>query len=67
MDSVTQKPADKFIQNLRTANKNDPHLEKYVNGFKIAKPVMILGIMYYAVIPFVSTFFGEKISNKTHQ
>ncbi len=67
MDSVTQKPADKFIQKLRTANKNDPHLEKYINGFKIAKPVMILGIMYYAVIPFVSTFFGEKISNKARQ
>lgn len=65
MDSITQKPAEKFIQNLKAANKNDPNLGKYINGFKIAKPVMILGIMYYAIIPFISTFFGEKISQKT--
>lgn len=64
IDSATKKPAEKFIKKLTEANKSDPNLKKYIDGFKIAKPVLILGIMYYAIIPFISTFFGERIDNK---
>ena len=63
LDFATQKPAERFIKKLSEANKNDPMLKKYTDGFKIAKPVIILGTMYYAIIPFISTFFGERIKN----
>ena len=64
IDSVTNKPAEKFIEKLKNANYGDSNLNKYINGFKIAKPVLILGIMYYAIIPMISTFFGERIGQK---
>ncbi len=64
IDAVTQKPAEKFIKNLTEANKNDANLKKYIDGFKIAKPVLILGIMYYGIIPAISTFFGERVCKK---
>ena len=64
LDAATEKSAEKFIEKLKSANKNDPNLKKYVDGFKIAKPVIILGTMYYAVIPLISTFLGERVSNK---
>ena len=65
LDSAAKKPAEKFIQKLTEANKNDPNLKKYIDGFKIAKPVLILGIMYYGIIPVISTFFGERIGKNS--
>ncbi len=62
LDKITDKPAEKFIEKLKLANKNDPNLKKYIDGFRIAKPVLILGTMYYAVIPAISTFLGERIN-----
>ena len=62
LDSITQKPAEKFIKRLESANKNDSNLQKYIDGFKIAKPIVILGLVYYGVIPMISTFMGERIS-----
>lgn len=63
LDSLTEKPAEKFIEKLKAANQNDPKLKKYTDGFKIAKPAIILGTMYYAIIPMISTFLGERINN----
>ncbi|MCQ2744502.1 MAG: hypothetical protein MJ230_06895 [bacterium] len=67
LDFATKKPAQKFIKKLSEANKNDPNLKKYIDGFKIAKPAVILGTMYYIVIPVISTFFGERIGDKSKQ
>lgn len=64
LDNITQKPAEKFIEKLKNANKPDPNLNKYIDGFKIAKPVLILGLMYYGIIPAISTFLGERLGRK---
>lgn len=64
IDSLTDKPAEKFIKKLSEANKKDPELTKYINGFKIAKPAIILGIMYYGIIPCISTYLGDRLSLK---
>ena len=64
LDSVTKKSGERFIEKLKTANKNDPELKKYIDGFRIAKPVIILGTMYYAIIPLISTFLAERINSK---
>jgi len=66
IDSATDKPAQKFIDKLKNANINDSNLKKYIDGFKIAKPILILGIMYYGIIPSISTFFGERINAKKY-
>jgi hypothetical protein len=67
LDSATKKPAERFIEKLKNANKNDPNLKKYIDGFKIAKPVIILGTMYYVIIPVISTFLGERINFKDNK
>lgn len=64
IDYLTKKPADKFIARLKSANPNDKDIKKYIDGFKNAKPILILGITYYAIIPFISTFLAERIDKK---
>ena len=64
VNHALEKPAEKFIRNFKAANKNLPELEKYVEGIKIAKPVLILGIIYYIFIPVISTFFAERADFK---
>ncbi len=64
IDSVMKRPAEKFINKLTEANKQDPKLQQYINGFKIAKPIVIMGIAYYLLIPLFSTFVAERIDKK---
>jgi len=67
IDASTKKSADKFIQKLTETNKSDPNLNKYIDGFRIAKPVLILGITYYLIIPVLSTFFADRIKINNHK
>ena len=60
INSATNSHTEKFIKNFKEVNRNLPELEKYVEGIKIAKPVLILGIVYYVFIPIISTFFAER-------
>ncbi len=58
-DKLLDKPAEKFIENFKKANKGLPNLEKQVEGFRIAKPIFIIGGIYYMIIPFISTFLAD--------
>ena len=60
VDKVTHKPTEKFIKNFKEANKTDPKLNKYLEGIKIAKPILIIGGIYYIIIPFISTFMADR-------
>lgn len=59
-DKALDKPTENFIAKYRKINKNEKYLEKQVQGIKIAKPLIILGTIYYILIPFISTFLAEK-------
>ena len=61
---ATKKPEEKFIQKLSQLNPNSPKLEKYIEGFKIAKPALILGGIYYIIIPVISTFLADLADSK---
>jgi hypothetical protein len=63
-DKLTDKPAKKFWNKFKEENINNPNLGKYKEGLKIAKPVLIFGIIYYTFIPVISTFFAERINKK---
>ena len=52
--------ATAFGIGVQVADKNDKNLAKQVQGIKIAKPFLILGTIYYILIPFISTFLAEK-------
>ena len=52
---------EKFIKKFSEVNKNSPKLAKYIEGIKIVKPALIMGGIYYLAIPFISTFWAERI------
>ena len=66
-DRATKKPMEKFLSKLEKANKGDKNLHKYIEGAKVLKPIIILGTLYYAVIPVVSTFLSGKIAHKNDE
>lgn len=60
LNSALNKPTERFITKFKEVNKNLPELEKYVQGIQIAKPALILGGIYYIIIPVISTFFADR-------
>lgn len=67
LDKLLDSPTQKFIDKFKKYNKNDKNLSKQIQGIKIAKPILILGMVYYCLIPFISTFLAEnayKTKNK---
>ena len=63
IDKLTEKPTQKFIERFKEANKNSPKLDKYVEGIKIAKPIAVLGTLYYLAIPFISTVAADRLKS----
>ena len=61
IDKLLTKPTEKFIENFKKANADLPKLDKYADGIKIVKPILILGGLYYTIIPVISTFISDKI------
>ena len=59
LDKLTEKPTQKFIQKFKEVNKGLPNLDKQVEGIKIAKPIILVGCVYYMFIPFISTFLAD--------
>lgn len=62
INNLLNKPMDKFIQKFCAVNKDLPELERYLDGLKVVKPTLILGIIYYIFIPMFATFFADKTS-----
>ncbi len=60
LNSISKKSTDKFIQKFTQANINDPKLATYIEGIRIAKPALIMGGLYYIVIPLISTFLADR-------
>lgn len=64
IDRALEKPTKNLIKDFSKANKNYKNLGKCIEGIKIAKPTFILGTIYYAFIPMISTFLAERITPK---
>ena len=63
VDKLTKNSMDKFLSRLEQANRGDKNLPKYIEGAKVLKPIIILGVLYYAVVPSLSTFLSGKIAH----
>ena len=66
IDKLLDKPTEKFIEKYKQINASDKNLAKQLQGIKIAKPFLILGTIYYILIPFISTFLAEKADKKNN-
>ena len=60
IDKLLDKPTEKFIDKYKKINAGDKNLSKQVQGIKIAKPFLILGVIYYIFIPLISTFLADR-------
>lgn len=60
LSKALDKPTEKFIENFKKVNAGSPKLEKYIEGIKIAKPTLIMGGIYYIIIPLISTFLADR-------
>lgn len=60
IDKLLDKPTEKFIEKYKKINACDKNLSKQVQGIKIAKPFLILGTIYYVLIPLISTFLADR-------
>ena len=67
LNKVLEKPTQKFITKFKTANKNSPKLDKYLEGIRVAKPALILGGIYYIAIPMISTFLADRAGNSSEK
>ncbi len=65
VNSALNKPTEKFIKKFKEINKDLPELERYIEGIKIAKPALILGGIYYVIIPIISTFLADRTGDKS--
>lgn len=65
LNKFLEKPTEKFIQNFKEANKNSPKLEKYIEGIRIVKPALLLGGIYYILIPLISTFLADRFDKNS--
>lgn len=63
INGMIEKPAQNFIKKFAEINKNSPKLDKYIEGIKIARPALIMGGIYYIIIPLISTFLADKFDN----
>ena len=60
LNKALEKPTQKFIAKFKEVNKNSPNLDKYLEGIRVAKPALILGGIYYIIIPIISTFLADR-------
>ena len=65
INKLTEKSTNRFIENFKKVNKNSKNLDKYVEGIRVAKPVLILGTIYYIIIPLISTFLSDKFDKNS--
>ena len=64
IDHLTKGKTDKFIERYKQLNKKDPNLSKQIEGIKIAKPILIAGLVYYIAIPLISTFLADRVNKQ---
>ncbi len=60
IDKLLDKPTNEFIKKYKALNFGDKNLNKQIQGIKIAKPFLILGTIYYILIPLISTFIADR-------
>ena len=64
LDKLVQKQGKGIIEKFIEANKNDPKLTKYLQGINVLRPTVVFALIYYGVLPIVSNYFAQRISDK---
>lgn len=67
IDNFIKKNTESFIKKFSEINKNDPKLNKYIEGINILRPTMIFAVLYYGILPIFSTYISDKIEDISHK
>lgn len=65
IDNLIKKGTNKFIKKFSEINKNDPKLNKYIEGINILRPTLIFAGLYYGILPVFSTYLADKMDKFT--
>ena len=65
IDELIQKTGKKSIEKFIQVNKNNPNLQKYLDGINIVRPTVIFALLYYALIPVITAFASDKLNEQT--
>ncbi len=60
LDSLVKKSSKNFIDKFSQINKNNPKLNKYIDGINVLRPTLIFAGIYYGILPLISTYLAEK-------
>lgn len=63
LDILAQKLGKGFIEKFKSVNSNDEKLLKYLEGINILRPTLIFALVYYGIIPSVSAFVSDRLTN----
>ena len=61
LDKLIQTGTKKSIENFKTINKNNPKLNKYIEGINILRPTVVFAFVYYGILPIATTYFADKM------
>lgn len=64
IDELIKNGSKDIVEKFIDANKNSPKLAKYIEGINILRPTLVFAMIYYAIIPIISTFASDKLSQK---
>ncbi len=61
LDKLIQTSTKKSIENFKALNKNNPKLNKYIEGINILRPTVVFAFVYYGILPIATTYFADKM------
>ena len=64
LDNIVQKTTRNAVENFKTLHKNNPKLDKYIEGINIARPTIIFALIYYGILPVITTYLADKMPNE---
>lgn len=67
LDKLIQKGTKKSIENFKLLNKNNPKLNKYIDGINVLRPTVAFALVYYGILPVITTYFADKIDENLNQ
>ncbi|MBQ4646292.1 MAG: hypothetical protein IJB79_02980 [Candidatus Gastranaerophilales bacterium] len=62
IDNLVQGFGTGFVEKFKQANIDDKKLAKYLEGLNIVRPTIIFALIYYGIIPVLTTFASDKLS-----
>lgn len=65
VDKIVQEGSTKALENFKKIHQNNPKLPKYIEGINVLRPIVIFSLIYYGLMPFITTYLSDKLDKTT--